>query len=434
MKKEAWLMLMVAFVTNIPQLPANPLECQQSEFLDDQGKCSPCIKCGPGMELSKECGYGEGRDAQCISCQPRRFKDSWGHHGCKLCLSCSLINRIQKSNCTTTLDAVCGECFPGFYRKTQIGGFQDQECIPCTRQTPSSELQCRSRVSLVTVEDPTAPAQDLVFVVLTIGALVIIGLALLTVSILYCQRFWKSQCEHVFLRSQDFSDQRVTFQDSAMPAGFPCHELLSNSCSVAIKSLSPCQRPQEGLAEAVHFASRVPGVHLPFQEPDRDSAQLILASSQAPLARCLVENQQLIRDSGYSDCSFTDLGQDCGAAPSGSPVATVASCATERLHHWPHTPVECTELDLQNLSTQADILATIREENHRGEGAAQAGSRSWLELNPRTPGCPACPAAEAWLSPESFSSFRNPTVESREQPEGDVRSLVVKTDDATQAD
>lgn len=29
-----------------------------------------------------------------------------------------------------------------FYRKTRIGGLQDQECIPCTKQTPSSEVQC----------------------------------------------------------------------------------------------------------------------------------------------------------------------------------------------------------------------------------------------------------------------------------------------------
>ncbi|KAH0630880.1 hypothetical protein JD844_004197 [Phrynosoma platyrhinos] len=63
--------------------------------------------------LSQECGYGEGSKAQCLPCQPRRFKDGWGHHGCKPCASCSLINRFEKSNCTATSNAVCGECFPG---------------------------------------------------------------------------------------------------------------------------------------------------------------------------------------------------------------------------------------------------------------------------------------------------------------------------------
>lgn len=29
-----------------------------------------------------------------------------------------------------------------FYQKTRIGGLQDEECIPCTRQTPTSEAQC----------------------------------------------------------------------------------------------------------------------------------------------------------------------------------------------------------------------------------------------------------------------------------------------------
>ncbi|XP_009695367.1 PREDICTED: tumor necrosis factor receptor superfamily member 27, partial [Cariama cristata] len=117
------------------------MNCQESEYLDEHGKCIPCRKCMPGQELSKDCGDGGGGDAQCIACPPRKFKDSWGHHGCKPCLSCTLINRIQKSNCTATTNAVCGECLPGFYRKARISGQLDWECIPCTKQTPSSESQ-----------------------------------------------------------------------------------------------------------------------------------------------------------------------------------------------------------------------------------------------------------------------------------------------------
>ncbi|CAI5793941.1 tumor necrosis factor receptor superfamily member 27 isoform X1 [Podarcis lilfordi] len=434
MKKEVWLMLMVAFVANVPQLPANPLKCKQDEYLDDQGRCSPCLKCGPGTEPSKECGYGEGGSGHCVPCPPRRFKNNLSHLGCKPCVSCSLLNRIQRHNCSSILNAACGECYPGFYRKIQIGGERAQECIPCTRRTPSSELDCDSEESVVPVKYPIPATQDLLFVVLTLTTFIITGLALVTVTILYCKRIWKNHCQHACQSSQDLSDQEETFQDSAMSAAFPCRTFLSNSFSVAIKRLSPWQRPQEGLAEAVHFVSRVPGVHRPFQEPDRDFVQVIPASNQAPLGRSLAEHQHFFRDSGYSDYSLTDLRQDCGAAPSGPPVAPVSSCATERLDHWPHAPVECTELDLQNLSTQADVLATIREENHHGEGAAEAGSSSGLELNPTTPECPACRETEAWLAPQSFSSFQNLTVESREQPESDVWNLVAKTDDATQGE
>lgn len=65
------------------------------------------------IRVLQDCGDGSGGDAQCVACPPRKFKDSWGHHGCKPCLSCSLINRVQKSNCTATTNAICGECLPG---------------------------------------------------------------------------------------------------------------------------------------------------------------------------------------------------------------------------------------------------------------------------------------------------------------------------------
>ncbi|KFP30810.1 Tumor necrosis factor receptor superfamily member 27, partial [Colius striatus] len=171
------------------------MACKESEYQDEHEKCIPCRNCMPGQELSKDCGDGSGGDAQCVPCPPRKFKDSWGHHGCKPCLSCSLINRLQKSNCTATANAVCGECLPGFYRKARISGQLDWECIPCTKQTPASEPQCRSRTNLVKVAIPTVPPQDTALLALTSSALVIIVLVLLALSIIYCKRFWKSQCQ-----------------------------------------------------------------------------------------------------------------------------------------------------------------------------------------------------------------------------------------------
>ncbi|NXU26678.1 TNR27 factor, partial [Thalassarche chlororhynchos] len=279
------------------------MHCQESEYLE-HGKCTPCRNCMPGQELSKDCGDGSGGDAQCVACPPRKFKDSWGHHGCKPCLSCTLINRVQKSNCTATTNAVCGECLPGFYRKARISGQLDWECIPCTKQTPSSEPQCRSRTNLVKVAIPTVPPQDTALLALTSSALVIIVLVLLALSIIYCKRFWKSQCQ------------------------------------------------RDG--EAV-------GLQLPSLQPEMDlpPAVVVGTASKAQLGRSLLESQPLIRASGRGDCL-------AGVLPPSDPrqgqpgtveaLAPLSSCASEMQHKWPHAPVECTELDLQKFSTQAEFV------------------------------------------------------------------------------
>ncbi|EHA98398.1 Tumor necrosis factor receptor superfamily member 19 [Heterocephalus glaber] len=44
-----------------------------------------------------------------------------------------------KANCSVTSDAVCGDCLPGFYRKTKLVGFQDMECVPCGDPPPPYE-------------------------------------------------------------------------------------------------------------------------------------------------------------------------------------------------------------------------------------------------------------------------------------------------------
>ncbi|NXK46302.1 TNR27 factor, partial [Chauna torquata] len=288
------------------------MDCQESEYLDEHGKCTPCRNCMPGQELSKDCGDGAGGDAQCVACPPRKFKDSWGHHSCKPCLSCTLINRIQKSNCTATTNAVCGECLPGFYRKARISGQLDWECIPCTKQTPSSEPQCRSRTNLVKVAVPTVPPQDTALLALTSSALVIIVLVLLALSIIYCKRFWKSQCQRVV------------------------------------------QFISEG--EAV-------GLQLPPTQPELEvpPAMVVNPASKSQLVRSVLESQPLVRSSGCGDrlaaaLAPSDLrpGQP-GAAES---LAPLSSCASEMQHKWPHAPVECTELDLQKFSSQMEFVGS----------------------------------------------------------------------------
>ncbi|KAM6251905.1 tumor necrosis factor receptor superfamily member 27 isoform 2-T2 [Spheniscus humboldti] len=401
-----------------PRLPA-PMDCQESEYLDEHGKCTPCRNCMPGQELSKDCGDGGGGDAQCVACPPRKFKDIWGHHGCKPCLSCTLINRVQKSNCTATTNAICGECLPGFYRKARISGQLDWECIPCTKQTPSSEPQCRSRTNLVKVAVPTVPPQDTALLALTSSALVIIILVLLALSIIYCKRFWKSQCQRVFLRTQNFSGQRAMFPTAAVPGRFLCEEQMSGPCCLGVKNLSPCYRQAEGPVEAVQFNSDVEavGLQLPSLQPEMDlpPAVVVGTASKAQLGRSLLESQPLIRASGRGDCL-------AGVLPPSDPrqgqpgtveaLAPLSSCASEMQHKWPHTPVECTELDLQKFSTQAEFVGGERPE----DAASRAAQRIPAESGSAGREGARCPP----------SAFPNPTTKSGEQPVGDAQSLVAQ--------
>ncbi|TFK15334.1 ras-related protein Rap-2c [Platysternon megacephalum] len=440
MKRGPMLFFALFLVIEVRGAAPNPMECQESEYLDEHRKCVPCRECGPGWELSKECGYGEGRDALCTACPPRRFKDSWGFHGCKPCLSCPLINRVQKSNCTATSNAACGECLPGFYSKTRIGGLQDLECIPCTKQTPSSEPQCSSRTSLVKVAIPTVPPQDTALLVLTSSALVIIVLVLLALAIICCKRFWKSQCQRVFLRTQSFSAQRVMFRASAMPSRFPCEEQMSSPCCLGVKNLSPCSRQAEGPVEPVHFISNgeAIGLQIPALQPNLE-AIAVSPNSKSQLARSVLETQPLIRNSGSSDCSAggpssSDARQ--GTAGFTEALTPLSSCASEMHPRWPHAPVECTELDLQKFSTQAEFMGTKSQED-ADKQAAQRIRRHTDELTLEVPlfGAPLITQSELVLEPArgSSSSFQIPTAESREQPQvNDVLGLVSEISSVTQ--
>nr|XP_009935581.1 PREDICTED: tumor necrosis factor receptor superfamily member 27 [Opisthocomus hoazin] len=121
------------------------------------------------------------------------------------------------------------------------------KCTPCRNCMPGQELSkvSRSRTNLVKVAVPTVPPQDTALLALTSSALVIIVLVLLALSIIYCKRFWKSQCQRVFLRTQNFSGQRAMFPTAAAPGTFLCEEQMSGPCCLGVKNLSPCYRQAE---------------------------------------------------------------------------------------------------------------------------------------------------------------------------------------------
>ncbi|XP_051535410.1 tumor necrosis factor receptor superfamily member 19-like [Myxocyprinus asiaticus] len=177
-------------------------DCREQEYKDKFGNCIPCRQCDAGQELSKECGFGYGEDAQCVPCRASRFKEDRSLQKCKPCLDCSLLNRFQKGNCSTTNNAVCGDCLPGFYRKTKLSGFQDIECIPCGDPPPPYEPHCIGRVNLVPLQSTVTSPRDMALAAVICSALATVLLALFILCVIYCKRQLLEK-KPVYLRSHD---------------------------------------------------------------------------------------------------------------------------------------------------------------------------------------------------------------------------------------
>ncbi|XP_072483043.1 tumor necrosis factor receptor superfamily member 27 isoform X2 [Notamacropus eugenii] len=320
------------------------MECQENQYRDQWGHCVTCQQCGPGQELSKECGYGEGGDAFCTPCPPRRYKSGWGHHSCQACLTCSVINRVQKVNCTATSNGVCGDCLPRFYCKTRIGGLQDQECISCTKQTPVSEVQCAFRLSSMKLEVPTAPPQEATLMVLTSSVLIVFALALISFAIIYCKRFIKRQFRHGFIGSPDFRGQRELSQVSDYVGPHPSRELgMKNLCPVVEQNGAP--------EDLVQFVADSPTSRTEGNE-HHHHLHGNLEPSPGQLACNTTDAQVLIHT-----CPPSEVQPD----PTGQPP-TLPSCASETQSCWAHAPVECTELDLHKFSSCSPYTSS---EEHR---------------------------------------------------------------------
>ncbi|XP_063287061.1 tumor necrosis factor receptor superfamily member 27 [Pelobates fuscus] len=346
-------------------------DCQENEFEDERGNCLPCKQCGPGQELSEDCG--NGRDAQCVPCRPGRYKEDRGHQRCLRCLPCAVINRVLKVNCTPTMNSICGDCLPGFYSKTRIGGLQELECFPCTSNTPSTEPQCQSRpASLQPVSTVSPPRDPVILVAVIMVALALILIALVTFSVLCCGRFFKIQCQRAFQRSHNFAGHRRSVVESLETTQSPHEEQPIPQC--CFRSPETCQQIQSPLEEESHAVSdksspstRAKCNDLGDLQPSVDLCPLPPASIKPHYTRSVSETQPLIRNSGCSDC-FS------GCTPTSDSSQVVAeqlstktqSCASEQ-QHWSHAPVECTELDLQNFSSEVGFSAsdhTVPKNSH----------------------------------------------------------------------
>ncbi|KAM4565819.1 tumor necrosis factor receptor superfamily member 19 isoform 2-T2 [Odontesthes bonariensis] len=213
-------------------------ECREQEYKDRSGSCKPCKQCDAGQELSKECGFGYGEDARCMPCRSSRFKEDRSLQKCKPCLDCGLINRFQKGNCSATSNAVCGDCLPGYYRKTKLSGFQDMECIPCGDPPPPYEPNCSGRVNLVPLPSVVTSPRDMALAAVICSALATVLLALLVLCVIYCKRQLLEKKPSASLRSQDcpYSGAELSCLDARWLHDFPqrpccqCHLGPGHTC------------------------------------------------------------------------------------------------------------------------------------------------------------------------------------------------------------
>ncbi|XP_061575071.1 tumor necrosis factor receptor superfamily member 19 [Cololabis saira] len=214
-------------------------ECREQEYKDRFGNCKPCKQCDAGQELSKECGFGYGEDARCVPCRSSRFKEDRSLQKCKPCLDCALINRFQKGNCSTTSNAVCGDCLPGYYRKTKLSGFQDMECIPCGDPPPPYEPNCSGRVNLVPLPSVVTSPRDMALAAVICSALATVLLALLVLCVIYCKRqLLEKKPSAASLRPQDcpFTGAELSCLDPHWLRDFPqrpccqCHQGSGHNC------------------------------------------------------------------------------------------------------------------------------------------------------------------------------------------------------------
>ncbi|CAJ1058845.1 tumor necrosis factor receptor superfamily member 19 [Xyrichtys novacula] len=107
--------------------------CSETEFLHLNGICVACPVCGPGEQLSEDCGFGDAGQGVCILCEEGRFSADTSVAPCMRCIQCNLLNRLEKSACSPSSDAQCGQCLPGYYELRTMTGEAELPCLPCFR-------------------------------------------------------------------------------------------------------------------------------------------------------------------------------------------------------------------------------------------------------------------------------------------------------------
>ncbi|KAK6322212.1 hypothetical protein J4Q44_G00070040 [Coregonus suidteri] len=343
------------------------MDCSETQYYLN-GNCHPCLQCGPGQELSEDCGYGIGRSAYCIPCNVKTYKEGQGYHNCRFCQSCKRINRHQKSLCTSKSNAVCGECLPGFYSKTRIDGLQDLECMPCG-PSYTTEQQCsRSReVYVEKVWSPEGPAQNAAVATTISVALVTMAIILAAALLIYFR--------HTLLKK--------IFKGCLAPQSTSQNDMECAASPVNRVTLNLEQQDQDSGAcdNSTTTADTLARLQSKVDMIGPLGSILLSPDLKTQDHSYLLETEPLVQNSTCSNCSSGFVSQISFEPPSTSgdvpltmetPVGPIDSgesvagslflqssegyCASELqespLHQ--HVPVECTELDFH--STAASTL------------------------------------------------------------------------------
>ncbi|KAM8977636.1 tumor necrosis factor receptor superfamily member 19 [Pelodytes ibericus] len=373
-------------------------DCREQEYLDSSGNCRSCKQCGPGKELSKDCGFGYGEDAQCLPCRPNRYKDDWGFQKCKTCLDCATVNRYQKANCTPTNNAMCGDCLPGFYRKTKLGGFQDMECVPCGDPPPPYEPHCKyiSESNRVKIPTTASSPRDTALAAVICSALATVLLALLILSVIYCKRqfmekkpSWSSRSQELqYTGSELLCLDRPQFPEHTHRACCQCQQPETQTCGPVHLIPSLCCEETYSVSHGCMFRS-----HSTLYERNTDSlAEMIptfLGSTSLSACRKLAETWPLMQSPSGRDmppvcepCPETPLGDtnslntdakepsilfmDRDHSTSGESLNMHSATNLESLHQHACPPTDgkqpeeeenCTIRDDQQLSGTIAILS-----------------------------------------------------------------------------
>nr|XP_036857797.1 tumor necrosis factor receptor superfamily member 19 isoform X1 [Manis javanica] len=372
-QEKAFFTIVVLLASLACKVMCETGDCRQQEFRDRSGNCVLCKQCGPGMELSKECGFGYGEDAQCVTCRPHRFKEDWGFQKCKPCLDCAVVNRFQKANCSVTSDAVCGDCLPGFYRKTKLVGFQDMECVPCGDPPPPYEPHCTSKVNLVRIPSTASSPRDAALAAVICSALATVLLALLILCVIYCKRQFMEKKPSWSLRGPDirYNGSELScldrprlrepasraccqcHQDSAQPCG-PVHLIPSLCCDEA------CSTSHMTLGCGAHSQAAL-------QERNAGPVRETAPAGFGPLSRSVCgefsDAWPLVQNPPGDD------GSSCGSCPElAGEDAHSLSPESESLASWDSRSAP--DLDGGTLPVQAHSENVTETPDSPGQGSA----------------------------------------------------------------
>uniref|UniRef100_A0A8C2G1F3 Ectodysplasin A2 receptor n=1 Tax=Cyprinus carpio TaxID=7962 RepID=A0A8C2G1F3_CYPCA len=327
------------------------MDCSMDEYYHS-GQCHKCPQCPPGQELKEDCGYGVGVSSVCGICDVRWFKEDWGSHPCALCQNCRRLNRHQIKRCTHTDNAMCGNCSScSFYSKIRLDGLQDLECLPCG-PAPFRNIQCSRGEATGAAKFQTSapPIQNVSSIVTACAATAILTSILFAIVCVTYQtraslrKTCKCCLSVTVSNSHQDSDAasvpittlHTVMQDAEVDTSNPCpqfkdpctldditttttSDLGLNGCEVLhLVRSSACTDPATGV---IMQATETPEVSFSDSALSRQHAILTLVGGQSTVRPC---------------------------------------CAVEQQTAWGlHAPVECTELDLQHLST-APELQTLR--------------------------------------------------------------------------